>query len=464
MEPTQYDRQARERAVDERLATAGDSPERNVTQFHLARQGETTWEMRRAAEREGIEPDFVRDEVAAGRAIIPANVHHPEADPMVVGRAFSTKVNANIGNSPLGSSIDDEVEKMEWAVRWGADTVMDLSTGERIAETREAILRAACVPVGTVVLYEALARTGGDIGALSIDLVLELIESQARQGVDFMTIHAGVRRSIVPMACRRHAGIVSRGGAIMAKWMLLNDAENFLYTHFRDICRVMRRYDVAFSLGDGLRPGCLADANDEAQFAELDTLGELGRIAWDEGVQVMIEGPGHVPLDKSAENVERQRRVCNDAPFYTLGPIVTDVAPGYDHITSAIGGAVIGWMGAAMLCYVTPKEHLGLPTKEDVKQGMIAYRIAAHAADVAKGVPSARERDDAISAARTEFRWDDQCDLAIDPDTARAYRDGSLPADKKGADLDYCSMCGEEFCAIRISRDAREIVEQQHPS
>ncbi|MBN1867453.1 phosphomethylpyrimidine synthase ThiC [Candidatus Sumerlaeota bacterium] len=439
-----------------RLIQAGDGPDRNVTQMHLARAGEITPEMHRVAERERLAPEFVRDEIAAGRAVIPANVFHPELDPTGIGKAFGVKINANIGNSPLASSVEEEVEKMHWAARWGADAVMDLSTGARIVETRNAILRAASVPIGTVPIYEALSRAGGKVEDLTIDLMLEVIEDQARQGVDFMTIHAGVLRRTIPLACRRHTGIVSRGGAILAKWMLLSDQENFLYTHFRKICEIMARYDVTFSLGDGLRPGSLADANDAAQFAELDTLGELTSVAWESDVQTMIEGPGHVPLNLIAENVERQQAVCQGAPFYTLGPIVTDVAPGYDHITSAIGAAVIGWMGTAMLCYVTPKEHLGLPNKEDVKQGVIAYKIAAHAADVAKGYPGARERDDALSKARVEFRWEDQFALSLDPETARAYHDASLhrDADRRG---DYCSMCGEDFCSMRLSAQAKEM-------
>jgi phosphomethylpyrimidine synthase len=449
----------RQSEIARRLETAGDPHKRNVSQMHLARRGEITWEMRRVAEREGLRPEFVRDEVAAGRAIIPANVCHPESDPIAIGSAFAVKINANIGNSAMRSSIEEEVEKMRWAVKWGADTVMDLSTGPSIRETRNAILRASAVPIGTVPIYEALARVGGKVEDLDIALMLEVIEDQARQGVDYMTIHAGVLRRTVPLACRRHTGIVSRGGAILAKWMLLHEEENFLYTHFREICEVMKRYDVAFSLGDGLRPGSLADANDEAQFSELETLGELTAIAWEHDVQTMIEGPGHVPMHLIAENVRRQREVCHGAPFYTLGPIVTDIAPGYDHITSAIGAAIIGWQGTAMLCYVTPKEHLGLPDRDDVKQGVIAYKIAAHAADVAKGLPGARDRDDAISKARAEFRWEDQFDLALDPDTARAYHDESLPREKDKTS-DYCTMCGPEFCSMRLSASAKQLLEE----
>jgi phosphomethylpyrimidine synthase len=451
------------KAVATRIATAGDLATRNMSQMHLARQGETTWEMHRVAEREGFDPDFVREEVAVGHAVIPANIQHPEADPIIIGRAFAVKINANLGNSAVASSIDEEVDKMHWAVRWGADTVMDLSTGPSIVETREAILRASTVPVGTVPIYEALARVDGEVGDLSIGLMLEVIEDQARQGVDYMTIHAGVLRDVAPVACRRHIGIVSRGGAILAKWMLLHKQENFLYTHFREICEAMRRYDVTFSLGDGLRPGCLADANDFAQFAELDTLGELTDIAWEHDVQTMIEGPGHVPLNLIAENMERQTKICHGAPFYTLGPLVTDIAPGYDHISSAIGGAMIGWLGTAMLCYVTPKEHLGLPDREDVKQGVIAHKIAAHAADVAKGLPGARDRDDALSKARAEFRWDDQFDLALDPDTARSYRDASLPEDTDRT-AQYCSMCGENFCSMRLTNQARELIAREADS
>ena len=390
------------------------------TQLHYARRGEITEEMAFVAERESVPPEVVRDEVAAGRAIIPANVNHPELEPMVIGKRFRVKVNANIGNSATTSSIDEEVEKLAWSVRWGADTVMDLSTGKQIHETREAILRHSTVPIGTVPIYQALEKVGGEPAELGIDVFLETLEEQARQGVDYFTIHAGVRLPYIPLTADRVTGIVSRGGSILARWCLAHHQENFLYTHFEEICDLMRRYDVSFSLGDGLRPGSIADANDAAQFAELDTLGELTEIAWHHDVQVMIEGPGHVPMHLIKENVDRQQAVCHEAPFYTLGPLVTDIAPGYDHITSAIGAAMIGWFGTAMLCYVTPKEHLGLPDREDVKQGLIAYRIAAHAADLAKGHPGAQEWDDELSKARFEFRWQDEFDLALDPESARA--------------------------------------------
>lgn len=442
----------RKQALERRLQNADD----NVTQMRLARQGKITWEMEQVAHKEGFEPAFVRDEVAGGRAIIAANINHPELDPMIIGKAFRVKINANIGNSPVRSSIEEEVDKMHWAVKWGADTVMDLSTGPDIITTRGSILRAASVPVGTVPIYEALARVKGDVKALNIDLMLEVIEDQARQGVDYMTIHAGVLQKTVPLACHRHTGIVSRGGAIMARWMLEHNAENFLYTHFEELCKIMRRYDVAFSLGDGLRPGSLADANDEAQFAELETLGELAKVAWAYDVQTMIEGPGHVPMHLIQENMDRQSAACKDAPFYTLGPIVTDVAPGYDHLTSAIGGAMIAWMGASMLCYVTPKEHLGLPDREDVKQGVIAHKIAAHAADVAKGHPGARDWDDAISSARKKFQWEKQFELSIDPETARSYHQAAA-AKADEVKLNYCSMCGEDFCSMRLSDGAEEL-------
>ncbi|MDX1644800.1 MAG: phosphomethylpyrimidine synthase ThiC, partial [Thermoanaerobaculia bacterium] len=391
------------------------------TQIAYARRGEITEEMDFVARRESVEPELVRDEVAAGRAIIPANVHHPELEPMAIGKRFRVKVNANIGNSATTSSIDEEVEKLAWAVTWGADTVMDLSTGPDIHATREAILRHSTVPIGTVPIYQALEKVGGEPAELDLDIFLETLEEQARQGVDYFTVHAGVRLPYIPLTAERVTGIVSRGGSIMASWCLAHHRESFLYTGFEAICDLMRQYDVSFSLGDGLRPGSIADANDAAQFAELDTLGELTEVAWHHGVQVMIEGPGHVPMHLIEENVRRQQEVCHEAPFYTLGPLVTDIAPGYDHITSAIGAAMIGWFGTAMLCYVTPKEHLGLPNKEDVKQGLVAYRIAAHAADLAKGHPGAREWDDALSKARFEFRWEDQFELALDPETARAY-------------------------------------------
>ena len=431
----------------------------NVSQLHHARRGEITQEMRFVALREGVAPEFVRDEIAAGRAILPANIRHLELEPMIIGRNFLVKVNANIGNSALSSSIVEEVEKLKWATRWGADTVMDLSTGADIRQTREGILRNAAVPIGTVPIYECLERAGGRIEDLSLDLFLDTITAQAEQGVDYFTIHAGLRLAHVPLTARRTAGIVSRGGSIMAKWCLHHHRENFLYTHFEALCEVAKKYDVAFSLGDGLRPGCLADANDAAQFAELETLGELTKLAWRHDVQVMIEGPGHVPLHRIKENVDRQVEACHGAPFYTLGPVVTDVAPGYDHITSAIGATLIGWYGTAMLCYVTPKEHLGLPNREDVKAGVIAYKIAAHAADVAKGHPGARARDDAMARARFAFRWEDQFNLALDPPTARSYHDGSLPAEV-ARESHFCSMCGPAFCAMKITKDIREMAAQ----
>ena len=429
--------------------------DRNFSQMHCARKGEITEEMRFVAAREKMSPEFVRDEVAAGRAIIPANVRHPELEPMIVGRNFLVKINANIGNSATTSSIAEEVEKLHWAVHWGADTVMDLSTGNAIHETREAILRNSPVPIGTVPIYQALQKVGGAPEDLSIDVFLETLEEQAQQGVDYFTIHAGVLLRHVPLTARRVTGIVSRGGAIMAKWCLAHHRENFLYTHFEDICELMKRYDVSFSLGDGLRPGSIADANDEAQFAELRTLGELTEIAWKHDVQVMIEGPGHIPMHKIRENVELQQKLCHEAPFYTLGPLVTDIAPGYDHITSAIGAAMIGWHGTALLCYVTPKEHLGLPDRDDVREGVIAYKIAAHAADLAKGHPGAQEWDDALSRARFDFRWHDQFALALDPPRAQAFHDETLPSD--GAKLaHFCSMCGPKFCSMKITQDVRE--------
>jgi phosphomethylpyrimidine synthase len=435
-----------------RRSARGD---RNFSQLHCARNGEITEEMRFVALREGVAPEFVRDEVAAGRAIIPANIRHLEIEPMAIGRSFLVKVNANIGNSALSSSIALEVEKLRWATRWGADTVMDLSTGANIRETREGILRNSAVPIGTVPIYECLEKVGGRVEDLSIDAFLQTIREQAEQGVDYFTIHAGLRRAHVPLAAARTAGIVSRGGSIMAKWCTIHGQENFLFTHFEALCEVAKKYDVAFSLGDGLRPGCLADANDAAQFAELDTLGELTKIAWKHDVQVMIEGPGHVPLDKIKENMDRQLGACHGAPFYTLGPVVTDIAPGYDHITSAIGATIIGWYGTAMLCYVTPKEHLGLPNRDDVKAGVIAYKIAAHAADVAKGHRGARMRDDAMARARFAFRWEDQFALSLDPPTAQQYHDESLPADvPRGSH--YCSMCGPDFCAMKITQDLRD--------
>ncbi len=441
----------RQRWVERRLAR-GD---KNLTQMHCARRGEITEEMRFVALRENVAPEFVRDEVARGRAIIPANIRHPEMEPMIIGRSFLVKINANIGNSSVSSSIEEEVEKLRWAVHWGADTVMDLSTGARIHETREHILRNSPVPIGTVPIYQALEKTKGKIEDLGIDSFLETLVEQAEQGVSYFTIHAGVLLRYIPMTARRVTGIVSRGGSILARWCLAHHKENFLYTHFDEICEVMKKYDVAFSLGDGLRPGSIADANDEAQFAELETLGELTKVAWKHEVQVMIEGPGHVPMHKIKENMDRQIEVCHEAPFYTLGPLVTDVAPGYDHITSAIGAAMIGWMGTAMLCYVTPKEHLGLPGRDDVKAGVIAYKIAAHAADLAKGHPGAQAWDDALSKARYEFRWNDQFDLSLDPETARRMHDETLPAE--GAKVArFCSMCGPSFCSMRITQDLRD--------
>ena len=435
-----------------RRVARGDA---NFSQMHSARRGEITEEMRFVALREGVQAEFVRDEIAAGRAILPANIRHPELEPMIIGRSFLVKVNANIGNSALSSSLAEEVEKLQWAVRWGADAVMDLSTGANIRGTREGILRNAAVPIGTVPIYECLEKVGGRIEDLTIDLFLETIAEQAEQGVDYFTIHAGLRRAHVPLTARRTAGIVSRGGSIMAKWCLTHERENFLFTHFEALCEVAKKYDVAFSLGDGLRPGSLADANDAAQFAELETLGELTQVAWKHDVQVMIEGPGHVPLDRIKENVDRQVAACHGAPFYTLGPVVTDIAPGYDHITSAIGATLIGWHGTAMLCYVTPKEHLGLPNREDVKVGVIAYKIAAHAADVAKGHPGARQRDDAMSRARFAFRWEDQFNLSLDPPTARRYHDESLPAEV-ARESHFCSMCGPAFCAMKLTKDIRD--------
>ena len=439
--------------IDRRMAR-GD---RNVSQLHYARGGELTEEMRYVALRENVAPEFVRDEVACGRAIIPANRKHPEAEPMIIGRNFLVKVNANIGNSAVSSTVTEEVEKLRWSVKWGADTVMDLSTGAHIHETRERILRNSPVPIGTVPIYQALEKVKGKIEDLEIGVFLETLAEQAEQGVDYFTIHAGVLLRYVPLTAKRITGIVSRGGSIMARWCLAHHRENFLYTEFAAICELMKQYDVAFSLGDGLRPGCIADANDAAQFAELETLGELTEIAWQHDVQVMIEGPGHVPMHKIRENMDRQLATCHEAPFYTLGPLVTDIAPGYDHITSAIGAAMIGWYGTAMLCYVTPKEHLGLPNRQDVKDGVIAYKIAAHAADLAKGHPGAAARDDALSRARFTFRWEDQFNLALAPDTARAFHDETLPAPAaKGAH--FCSMCGPQFCSMRITQDLRDEV------
>ncbi|KAJ3197582.1 hypothetical protein HK101_002467 [Irineochytrium annulatum] len=427
---------------------------RCVTQMHYARQGVITPEMEYAAIREGVEPEFVRQELASGRAILPSNINHPESEPMLIGRHFHVKINANIGNSAVSSSIEEEVEKMTWAVRWGSDTVMDLSTGKNIHTTREWIIRNSPVPIGTVPLYQALEKVNGEAEALTWELYRDTLIEQAEQGVDYFTIHAGVLLRYIPMTAKRMTGIVSRGGSIMAAWCLAHHQENFLYTHFEEICEIMKRYDVAFSLGDGLRPGSIYDANDEAQMAELATLGELTQIAWKHDVQVMIEGPGHVPMHKIKENVDLQMEICQEAPFYTLGPLTTDIAPGYDHITSAIGAAMIGWFGTSMLCYVTPKEHLGLPNKDDVREGVIAYKIAAHAADLAKGHPRAQRRDDALSKARFEFRWRDQFNLSLDPERALSYHDETLPAE--GAkEAHFCSMCGPKFCSMRITQDIR---------
>jgi phosphomethylpyrimidine synthase len=407
-----------------------------------------------------VTPEFVRDEVARGRAIIPANINHPESEPMIIGRNFLVKINANIGNSAVASSIEEEVEKMRWSIKWGADTVMDLSTGRNIHETREWIIRNAPVPIGTVPIYQALEKVTGKAEELTWEIFRDTLIEQAEQGVDYFTIHAGVRLPYIPMTAKRTTGIVSRGGSIMAKWCLAHHEESFLYTHFREICEIMRAYDVSFSLGDGLRPGSIADANDEAQFAELETLGELTRIAWEMDCQVMIEGPGHVPMHLIKENVDRQLEVCGEAPFYTLGPLVTDIAPGYDHITSAIGAAMIGWFGTAMLCYVTPKEHLGLPDRQDVKDGVIAYKIAAHAADLAKGHPGAQLQDNALSKARFEFRWEDQFNLALDPELAREFHDETLP--QEGAKLaHFCSMCGPHFCSMKITQEVRDYAAQK---
>ncbi|MFU2031971.1 phosphomethylpyrimidine synthase ThiC [Bacillus wiedmannii] len=427
----------------------------NVTQMHYARKGIITSEMEYVAIREGVEPEFVRKEIAEGRAILPANINHPEAEPMIIGRNFHVKVNANIGNSAVSSSIAEEVEKMTWATRWGADTIMDLSTGKNIHTTREWIIRNAPVPVGTVPIYQALEKVNGIAEDLTWEVYRDTLIEQAEQGVDYFTIHAGVLLRYIPITAKRTTGIVSRGGSIMAQWCLFHHKENFLYTHFEEICEIMKQYDVSFSLGDGLRPGSIADANDEAQFSELETLGELTKIAWKHDVQVMIEGPGHVPMHLIKENMEKELDICQGAPFYTLGPLTTDIAPGYDHITSAIGAAMIGWFGTAMLCYVTPKEHLGLPNKDDVRTGVITYKIAAHAADLAKGHKTAHQRDDALSKARFEFRWRDQFSLSLDPERAMEYHDETLPAE--GAKTaHFCSMCGPKFCSMRISHDIRE--------
>jgi phosphomethylpyrimidine synthase len=481
-----------------RRAPLRAKPGASVTQMHYAKRGMVTPEMEFVALRENmgreaalhamrehtrddrsslfhqhrgesfgasipefVTPEFVREEVARGRAIIPANVNHPESEPMAIGRNFLVKINANIGNSAVASSIEEEVEKMRWAIKWGSDTVMDLSTGKNIHTTREWILRNSPVPIGTVPIYQALEKVGGKAEELTWEVFRDTLVEQAEQGVDYFTIHAGVRLPFIPLTARRTTGIVSRGGSIMAKWCLARHEESFLYARFGEICEIMRAYDVSFSLGDGLRPGSIADANDEAQFAELDTLGELTKIAWDLDCQVMIEGPGHVPMHLVKENMDRQIAACDEAPFYTLGPLTTDIAPGYDHITSAIGAAMIGWYGTAMLCYVTPKEHLGLPNKQDVKDGVIAYKIAAHAADLAKGHPGAQVRDNALSKARFEFRWEDQFNLALDPEVAREYHDETLP--QEGAKLaHFCSMCGPHFCSMKITQDVRDYAAQKH--
>ncbi|APU10572.1 phosphomethylpyrimidine synthase ThiC [Cellulophaga lytica] len=452
----------------------------NVSQMHYAKKGIITPEMEYVAIRENqridemtrlskqhpgqdfgasipakITPEFVRDEVARGRAVIPSNINHPEAEPMILGRNFLVKINANIGNSATTSSIEEEVEKAVWACRWGADNIMDLSTGQNIHETREWIIRNSPVPIGTVPIYQALEKVNGVAEDLTWEIFRDTLIEQAEQGVDYFTIHAGVRLRYVPMTAKRITGIVSRGGSIMAKWCLAHHKESFLYTHFEEICEIMKAYDVAFSLGDGLRPGCIADANDEAQFAELETLGELTKIAWKHDVQTFIEGPGHVPMHMIKTNMDKQLEACDEAPFYTLGPLTTDIAPGYDHITSGIGAAMIGWFGCAMLCYVTPKEHLGLPNKDDVRTGVVTYKLAAHAADLAKGHPGAQHRDDALSKARFEFRWEDQFNLALDPELAREYHDETLPAD--GAKIaHFCSMCGPKFCSMKISQEVRD--------
>ena len=431
-----------------------------VTQLHYARQSIVTPEMEFIAIRESLAPEFVRDEIARGRAIIPANINHPEAEPMIIGTKFLVKVNANIGNSAVVSSIDAEVEKMRWATRWGADTIMDLSTGKDIHATREWIIRNSPVPVGTVPIYQALEKVGGDAEELSWEVYRDTIIEQAEQGVDYFTVHAGVLLRYVPLTAKRITGIVSRGGSILAAWCLAHHEENFLYTHFEELCEILRAYDITFSLGDGLRPGSIADANDEAQFGELRTLGELTEIAWKHDVQVMCEGPGHVPMHMIAENMEKQLDWCKEAPFYTLGPLTTDIAPGYDHITSAIGAAMIGWHGTAMLCYVTPKEHLGLPDRDDVRAGVIAYKIAAHAADLAKGHPASQYRDNALSKARFEFRWEDQFNLSLDPERAREYHDALLPQDSAKT-AHFCSMCGPQFCSMKITDDVRRYAEEQ---
>jgi phosphomethylpyrimidine synthase len=429
-------------------------PGSTVTQLAYARRGQVTPEMEFVALREGVDVEHVRSELARGRAVLPANVNHPESEPMAIGRNFLVKINANIGNSAVASSIEEEVDKMTWSTRWGADTVMDLSTGRNIHTTREWIIRNSAVPIGTVPIYQALEKVNGKAEDLTWEIYRDTLVEQFEQGVDYITVHAGVLLRYVPLAATRKTGIVSRGGSIMAAWCLAHHQENFLYTHFREMCQLMAAYDVTFSLGDGLRPGCIADANDEAQFSELRTLGELTKIAWEYDVQVMVEGPGHVPMNKIKENMDLQLEVCAEAPFYTLGPLTTDIAPGYDHITSAIGAAMIGWYGTAMLCYVTPKEHLGLPDRDDVKDGVITYKIAAHAADLAKGHPGAQAWDDALSDARFEFRWTDQFNLSLDPTTARDFHDETLPAGAAKT-AHFCSMCGPHFCSMKISQDVR---------
>ena len=429
--------------------------EKNVTQLHYARAGIISAEMEYVALRENKSPEFVRSEIAAGRAIIPANINHVELEPMILGRNFLVKVNANIGNSAVTSSIEEEVEKLIWAIRWGADTVMDLSTGKNIHTTRDFILRNSPVPIGTVPIYQALEKVNGIVENLSWEIYRDTIIEQAEQGVDYFTIHAGVLLDYVALVKNRVTGIVSRGGSILAKWCLTHKKENFLYTNYDELCEIMRSYDVSFSLGDGLRPGSIADANDAAQFAELKTLGELTQRAWEYDVQVMVEGPGHVPMHLLKENMEKQLEYCYEAPFYTLGPLTTDIAPGYDHITSGIGAAIMGWYGTSVLCYVTPKEHLGLPDKEDVKQGMIAYKFAAHAADLAKGHPDAQKHDDALSKARFDFRWEDQFNLSLDPDTARSYHDETLPQNS-AKEAKFCAMCGPKFCSMKISHDIKQ--------
>ena len=449
--------------LDAGLPTTRDTwerPESNRTQLECARDGVITPEMRYCAAREGVSAELVRSEVARGRAVIPANHRHGELEPMIIGKKFAVKINANIGNSAVTSSVAEEVEKMVWAIRWGADTIMDLSTGKDIHLTREWILRNSPVPVGTVPIYQALEKVNGDPTALTWEIYRDTVIEQCEQGVDYMTVHAGVRIGYIALTAGRVTGIVSRGGAIMAAWCMHHRQESFLYTHFDELCEILRRYDVTFSLGDGLRPGSIADANDAAQFAELRTLGELTKIAKSAGVQVMIEGPGHVPMDKIEENVRLEEELCDEAPFYTLGPLATDIAPAYDHITSGIGAAMIGWFGCAMLCYVTPKEHLGLPNKDDVKTGIITYKIAAHAADLAKGHPGAQIRDNALSKARFEFRWEDQFNLGLDPDTARSYHDETLPKDSAKV-AHFCSMCGPKFCSMKITQEVREYAANQ---